>query len=226
MLLSFKNVSPALQATGPLCGRTLGKATRPRAGPATRCLKPPVLSCLHGTVFRNPDNGLCSPAGASLCFSTSYLLYKLQIDSVLGGGWGGSYGWRETLPYFVKSDQGSWLSLPPAESIIRTLFFPAVFRQRKIFWFCHLKSTPFYLECGSNRRVGSHLLSGWNPCRCEKPTCSRSLLGVYTIRRLSPSTSYLLGSSPFCIPFSSTHKWSWLVVSLQKDRELVCSACD
>ena len=58
-------------------------------------------------------------------------------------GAAGSYGWRATLfPRFVKFDQGSWFSLLPAESIIRTLFFvtPAAFLQRKIFSFCHIKS--------------------------------------------------------------------------------------
>ena len=75
------------------------------------------------------------------------------------------------LPYFIKVDQGSWLSLPPAESVIRTLSsccFPAKENILILSYYISSIISGVWWQQG----IGSQLLSGCKPCRCESQLIS------------------------------------------------------
>lgn len=197
-----------------------------RAGPTTVCPQPPAFFCFCGTVFRNPDNSLCFPAGDSLCSSTSWHLYRLQIDSVLGGGWGGLWMERDGFssrfykicPGILVFSASCWVD--HQDSFFVCLFFCSsagffFIYKGKYFGFITLNlSSPIWsmvanclvakIPAGMRRQ----LVSGLCLCSYSQKTLSKHLMS------LSPTTFA-------CIP-----SWSWLVIFLQKERELASNASD
>ena len=129
------------------------------------------------------------------------------------------------LPYFIKVNRGSWLSLPPAESVIRTLSsccFPAKENILILSYYISSIISGVWWQQG----IGSQLLSGCKPCRCESQLISGPCL-AFTPSGNSPQAPQISWGLSVSAALSSTPlRGSWLVLSLQKGRELACSACD
>ena len=134
-----------------------------RAGPAPFCPPPLVLSCLRGTVLQQlwqwfllPYWGFClfsyflalPQAPNRLC-----LMRELRAGEGVGGG---RYKCRGHSSLFYKNWPGILAfsaSCRIRQSPSSGLFLPAVFLQRKIFWFCRITSVQSYLECGGKREL-------------------------------------------------------------------------